>query len=151
MLALLPALHNLQRHAERYLGHRDGVLAGLALELYERRSGAYPDSLDELTPDLLPSVPVDRITGERVRYRLVDGTPLVYSVGFDRDDDRGRMANSGPRSHLAESAAEWLPLPSWRKTPDGDWGLYPQPSTHVPMPPRLPTTRPAEYGGEPVD
>ena len=146
VFVLLPALERFQQVAERHLGHRDGVLAGLALELYKRRHGRYPETLDELTPDLLPAVPADRITGKPVRYRLVGGRPLVYSVGADRDDDGGRPPTGGPRSHLAESAAQWPPLATGSQMREGDWILFPQPSTHVPAPPRLPTTRPAAYG-----
>jgi hypothetical protein len=41
-------------------------------------------------PDLLPAVPPDRYDGKPLRYQLVDGKPLVYSIGSDRDDDAGR-------------------------------------------------------------
>ena len=116
----------LQTSAERYLGHRDGVTVALALELYRRRHGTYPDSLDALVPDLLPAVPVDRITGDPVRYRLLDGRPVVYSVGADGDDDGGRVpvgATSGEPEPY--TAAVWGVAPG--EATDGDWVLHPTP------------------------
>ena len=110
--------------AERYLGARDGLLVGIALELYHRRHGRYPAMLAELTPDLLPSVPADRITGDPVRYRLVGGKPVVYSVGADRVDDGGRPAVAGrPPKSLSNAAAMWDV--SSADAPRGDWVLYP--------------------------
>ena len=72
------------------MGHRDGIVAGIALELYRRQHGEYPQTLDVLVPQYLPQVPADRINGEAVKYRLVNGKPLIYSVGADHDDDGGR-------------------------------------------------------------
>ena len=83
-----------QRNAERTLGHRDGIVVGIALELYRRKHGQYPAGLEVLVPEYLPAIPEDRITGEAVKYRVVEGRPIVYSVGVDRDDDGGRMPKS---------------------------------------------------------
>jgi hypothetical protein len=118
---------NLHVAAERYLGQRDGILVGIALEAFRRQHGGkHPDSLSELAPLLLPSVPLDRIDGKPLRYRLMDGKPLVYSVGVDRDDDGGRLpVNRGGKADPLR-AAQWDP--AFTKTPaDGDWVLYPQP------------------------
>ena len=112
-----------ERSAERYLGRRDGIVTAIALELYRRQHGDYPKRLDELTPLLLPAVPADRITGDPIKYRLVNGHPLLYSVGDDRQDDGGvpPMTADGPDY---SGAARW-PLPGQTVT-RGDWVLYPQ-------------------------
>jgi hypothetical protein len=106
-----------QEAVERQLGHRDGLLVGIALEIFRREHGRYPDTLDVLVLQLLPAVPADRITGEPVRYRLNNNRPLVYSVGADRNDDGGRPT-ARPRA-----AANWDAKPD--PMPDGDWILYP--------------------------
>jgi hypothetical protein len=124
VLVVAPSFEHTQWSAERYLGHRDGVLVGLALEAYRRQHGAYPKTLDELTPLLLPQIPADRITGEAVRYRIVDGQPIVYSVGVDRKDDGGRPPKVGARYDI-HAAAQWN-LSENQHIPDGDWILYPQ-------------------------
>jgi hypothetical protein len=114
---------------ERYLGRRDGILVAIALELYRRQYGSYPDSLDQLTPALLPHVPADRITGQPLRYRLIDGKPIVYSIGADRDDDGGSppVTKGGEPAPLA---AAWWEVPKERAC-DGDWVIYPEPEAQT--------------------
>jgi len=117
-----------QETVERSLGRRDGLLVGIALEVFRREHGKYPESLSDLVPQLLPEVPADRITGEPVRFRIVNSQPLVYSVGADRKDDGGRPArakSSQGGRYLAESqiAAVWDATSD--SMPDGDWVLYP--------------------------
>lgn len=87
--AALEDMQRAQMFAERYLGARDGLLIGVALEKYRREHGQYPSRLTELTPRFLAAIPADRITGAPVKYKLVAGVPLVYSVGEDRIDDGG--------------------------------------------------------------
>jgi hypothetical protein len=124
---LTPSLLQSGMSRERLLGDRDGLLVGIALELHRRQHGGYPDSLAALTPTLLPAVPPDRMTGRPVRYRLVDGKPLVYSVGADRDDDGGKLALN-PRTGIPEPhrAIQWGVAAD--KAADGDWVLYPPPT-----------------------
>ena len=124
----IPAYWRVQETVERSLGRRDGLLVGIALEVFRREHGKYPESLSDLVPQLLPEVPADRITGEPVRFRIVNSQPLVYSVGADRKDDGGRPArakSSQGGRYLAESqiAAVWDAAPD--SIPNGDWVLYP--------------------------
>jgi hypothetical protein len=123
-LALMsPTMQRLSTRGERYLGRRDGVLIGIGLELYRRQHGAYPKTLAELSPAVLPQVPVDRITGGPLRYTVLEGQPMIYSVGADRDDDGGRVpAFKGP-GHEGDpyGAAEWNRS---AKPLDGDWPLF---------------------------
>jgi hypothetical protein len=123
ILMLSPAVSRVHPQAERYLGRVEGALTGIALELHRRRHGRYPASLDELTPGLLPEVPADRITGDPVRYRLVDGRPVVYSLGADRDDDGGRLPIGRGGEPDDWVAARWHVPPA--KAKDGDWVLFP--------------------------
>ena len=71
-----------------------GVVVAIALEFYRRAHGRFPETLAQLTPTLLPHVPDDRITGDPVRYRLVNGRPLIYSLGPDGKDDGGHPADA---------------------------------------------------------
>jgi hypothetical protein len=124
-----PAAEAVQKSAEWSRGIRDGVLIGIALELYRREHGQWPASLDELTPRWLPILPVDRITGRPLRYRLVDGQPMVYSVGVDRDDDHGRLAprpaaqNAAPSSSFA-GPRYWKQEAVIEPAHDGDWVIW---------------------------
>jgi hypothetical protein len=121
----LPAVSGCQTRAERYLGRRDGLLVGIALELYRRQYGEYPHTLAPLVPLLLPAIPADRITGENVHYRLINGRPVVYSVGADRKDDGGRAAPTPADRDPEWDVADWSIAPE--KARDGDWILYPAP------------------------
>ena len=111
--------------AEFYLGERDGLVVVIALEAYHRRHHAYPKTLAALVPEFLTQVPADRITGEPVHYRLVDGKPVIYSVGADRDDDDGRLAIAPNGKTCPSLAVRWGIAPD--KAPDGDWMLFPIP------------------------
>jgi hypothetical protein len=121
LLVMAPSFNRTLVTAERTLARRDGVQIGIALELYRRRHGAWPQALAELSPAMLPAVPVDPITGGPLHYRIVDGRPVVYSVGGDRDDDGGRspLRDGKPDPMLA---AEWHNVPPQA---EGDWVLFP--------------------------
>lgn len=112
-----PSYRRSQTAAERTLGRRDGVVVGIGLELYRREHGNYPRDLGDLTPSLLTAVPADRISGEPLRYRVVDGRAVVYSVGADRKDGGGRAAP------MPLAAAVWETKTG--PAPSGDWLLYP--------------------------
>ncbi|MGN6724612.1 MAG: hypothetical protein ACTHLZ_01720 [Tepidisphaeraceae bacterium] len=134
--AAIPRIGAIANLAEQVRGQRDGALVGIALEIYHRRHGRYPEQLSDLTPDLLPAVPIDRMNGRPVLYRLKgqhpagdptacpSGCPIVYSVGADRDDDGGRVPVDIHGVAIPAAAIQWNAL-----TPaDGDWILYPWPT-----------------------
>ena len=135
---LMPAFGNAGRIAEYATQTRDATLTALALELYHRQHGDYPSSLDALTPQWLPKVPPARYDGRPIKYRLVDGQPLLYSVGVDRKDDGGRLpdvSSLGPdapnrAAQANRLARDWQPPPDpsrppAKPLPDGDWILWP--------------------------
>jgi hypothetical protein len=108
---------------------RDGVFIGIALELYHRANKKWPASLDELSPRWLPEVPVDRITGKPLHYKIVDDRPIVYSVGVDGDDDGGKLAKSSSGEVHPEYAEPptlgigHKPVPTAET--NGDWVIWP--------------------------
>lgn len=112
---------------------RSATLTAIALELYKRRHGGYPATLDELVPDLLPSLPRDMFTGDVLGYLVTDDGPILYSRGVDRKDDGGRPPKGAEDpNHSAASrwlwpdeVAEILANPNRRDSIDGDWILYP--------------------------
>lgn len=125
---LMPSLDRSNVTAERLATHRDAMQIAIALELFKRRTGNYPNNLSDLSPRLLPAVPADPCDGLPMRYKLVDGKPLVYSIGVDLDDDggtfptvrTGQAAQPAPHQYslaIGESAHRC----------DGDWILYPLP------------------------
>jgi|GEM_PF-3365250 len=92
----LVAIDNVRRTRDQNCTVQLGVRTVLALELYQSAHGEYPDSLDKLTPELLPEVPIDPYNGKPFGYRLIDAEndPLgrgyiLYVVGIDGEDNGG--------------------------------------------------------------
>ncbi len=112
---MTPAFARTAGLPERLRQKRDAVLTAIALELHRRRAGSYPPTLDELTPTLLPSVPMDRYAGQPLKYVLRDGAPLLYSVGVNKVDDGG--VPGGDRTRRMPDGSESIPK--------GDWILWP--------------------------
>jgi hypothetical protein len=139
VLYIFPGFQNIAMRGEVLTQQRDAMLAALAMQLHRRRHGAWPDTLEELTPFPLPEVPLDRFTGRPLLYRLIDGQPLLYSTGVDRNDDGGRAHRMG--NTLAERWEPWAKVNAPpRLVNDGfgnlvylgpkfdwDWILWPQP------------------------
>ena len=138
----MPSLTRASLMAEYITQERDAVLVAVALRIYHRRHGEWPATLDELVPHLLPRVPYDRYDGGPIKYRIVDGQPLLYSVGVDRDDDGGHIPDKvtlapGDRRFPNRAARNWRPpaKPAYPSPdtqsppiPDGDWILWRPPS-----------------------
>jgi len=124
VILMAARLANAQERTEKFLGYRDGVVVGIGLELWRRRHGEWPKSLDVLVPEYLPAIPADRTTGEAVKYVIAGGKPVVYSVGADRKDDGGKMGLTKDGKKQAAAAARWDV--EAEKAENGDWVLYPQ-------------------------
>ena len=111
---------------ERTLAFRDGTLAGIALEGYRRQHTHYPQTLTELVPDLLPTLPIDPVNGEPLKLIVRNGKPIVYSIGAARKDngDMPRMID-GKAANPSENLW-WAVAPA--RDVRGDWMIfYPQP------------------------
>jgi len=84
-------------------GHatRQQCIAMLALELYRSDHESYPDRLELLVPKYLPVVPQDPFENDKananMKYRLIENGNdyCLYSIGFDREDDNGKLSEWG--------------------------------------------------------
>jgi hypothetical protein len=124
---LLPALSVAFDAGERTVQQREAIEAVIALELWRRRHGAWPASLDELVPAYLPALPADRVDGQPLRYVVRDGQPVLYSIGRNRRDDGGQPSSN---ANDAQPIRFGPPAPRWDASsePDGDWILWPVPN-----------------------
>ena len=64
----------------------------LASQQYQRIHGEFPESIEQLVPKFLDSIPIDPMDAAStpLRYRREsDGTAVVWSVGIDGIDDGG--------------------------------------------------------------
>jgi len=66
-----------------------------ALRRYRMDLGRYPDSLSQLVPRYVKSVPIDPCGGKPLKYRAVKGGRefLLYSIGTNLKDDGGLAGN----------------------------------------------------------
>jgi hypothetical protein len=114
------ALYASLRKAERIEIAQNVVITAIALKRYELRHHQLPATLDQLTPDLLQTVPMDCMDGEPLRYRPnADGTFLLYSVGADGVDDGG---DPSLQKNIQSSNLYW------QNDHALDW-VWPQPAT----------------------
>jgi hypothetical protein len=88
-LVTLPALQKLAVACDRWHATLRCTTAALAAERYRHSHGDWPPSLDVVTPDLLPAVPIDPFTGDPLFYRRREDGVVIYSVGPDGKDDGG--------------------------------------------------------------
>jgi hypothetical protein len=70
-----------------------------ALERFRLVHGSYPGTLDALAPQFIDALPHDLINDQPLHYRPTDdGKFILYSVGWNEQDDGGKIvfAKAGP-------------------------------------------------------
>jgi hypothetical protein len=80
----------------RTLARQRAAIALIAAERYRLRHGRWPDSLAQLTPDLLPRIPLDPFSKATLLYGKRDDGVVIYSVGYDAKDDGGDVDGDHP-------------------------------------------------------
>jgi hypothetical protein len=71
------------------------VIAAIAVERYRLANGRWPESLQELSPNLLNTGPLGPFDGAPLRYRRVADGVVIYTVGNDGTDDGGNLNRAG--------------------------------------------------------
>jgi hypothetical protein len=87
--ALIPSLDRALLAAEKNRASLAILRLELALQEYRGRHGAYPSTLAALSPEIIPTVPVDPYGGESLLYQTGMGGYRLYSVGPNLKDDGG--------------------------------------------------------------
>ena len=71
----------------------------LALRAYRLDHGRYPDTLAELAPSYLKSIPTDQFSLKKpFRYRKTGAKYVLYSIGPDGKDNGGRAIEDPTQS-----------------------------------------------------
>ncbi|HEX2475890.1 MAG TPA: hypothetical protein VHK01_14155 [Lacipirellulaceae bacterium] len=100
LLVLLHDMSNTYREAHwattqatnRITAVRHLLKAEIALRKYRLETGRLPSQLNDLVPDYMSTLPTDPYdpNGGALRYAPTADGYVLYSVGYDRDDDGGR-------------------------------------------------------------
>jgi hypothetical protein len=92
-MMLIPAIDAMFEATARGEGANETMDVAIAIQRYRKAQGKLPESLDELVPDYLRSVPRDPFDGMPIRYLIDDdGAFRVYSIGRNRVDDEGVLS-----------------------------------------------------------
>jgi hypothetical protein len=96
------------------------TVTAIALKRFQLQRGKWPDTLTDLVPEFISSVPIDPYDGKPLRYHPnADGTYLLYSVAEDGVDNGG-----DPTLPVGISSSSLY----WQNTHARDW-VWPQPAT----------------------
>jgi hypothetical protein len=94
---LTPAVSRVGQSCRRHSAQTSSLLVLVAVERYRLKHRKWPDSLEALKPGLLKDIPLDPFDGKPIRYRKVADGVVVYSVGYDGNDDGGNINRSRPQ------------------------------------------------------
>jgi hypothetical protein len=88
---LMPSVTNVAMPHLRQQALLRSALAALAAERFRRDNGHWPAVLADLTPRYLEQAPVDPFDAQPLRLRALPDGIVVYSVGYDGQDDGGKI------------------------------------------------------------
>jgi hypothetical protein len=86
---IFPAMQAGFQYVARAGALRDALRLGVAVEKYRVGHGRLPARLEDLTPELIPVVPLDPFDGKPMRMRRTEHGLVVYSIGPDGIDNGG--------------------------------------------------------------
>ncbi len=89
---LVPSVNAISEGAARSQTKLAGTQCLIAVRRYELQHNKLPPDLATATSEAgLKKAPTDPFSGQPMRYKVIDGKPVVYSVGRDRKDDGGEV------------------------------------------------------------
>jgi len=80
---------------------------GIELEWYRRRTGSFPDSLQDLTLTRLQEPPIDPFSGRLLLYQHEGKGYVLYSVGENGVDDNGEWGWRQHRGKANPDTGKW--------------------------------------------
>lgn len=104
---LLPAIGKASRVHDQHALELAATRVMLAIEIHRARTGRPPGTLTDLTPGILPELPLDPYTRAPLNYAPAADSPLgytLYSAGFDQTDNGG-VSSLEPDSRASEQRA----------------------------------------------
>lgn len=96
----LPHLVSASRTAAAELAVNRLARTAVGIERYRVAKGAFPSVLTDLVPVFIPEVFQDPFDGQPLRYRQTPDGYVVYSAGYDREDNDGRRKRRDGRNGI---------------------------------------------------
>lgn len=123
---LMPVFLKVVDSAHQSQAHTNAVLTTTALHIHHQRTGRWPDTLAELTPHLLPTIPEDPFDpGRPIKYRLIDGVPHIYFVGSNGQDNQARRADDKYINSISSLSDRYTHAHSTAPEFQADWIIFP--------------------------
>lgn len=124
---LAPAFNKSVITAHKSEAHTDATLTTIAVHIHRLRTGRWPDTLDELTPHLLPTIPADPFDpGRPIKYRVIEGMPRVYFAGADGTDNHAARSTDNAQRDVSSLELRYAGDAATGPNVEGtDWIVFP--------------------------
>tara|TARA_R110002073_G_scaffold207517_1_gene367415 strand:- start:8372 stop:10429 length:2058 start_codon:yes stop_codon:yes gene_type:complete len=139
---MMPAVGSAVNRSFHAHQEHDAILAMLAIEIYTIDHNQLPETLEDLTPTYLPTIPKDlHNPGHPLNFKHIN-TPdssgyIIYSIGSDAVDDGGtdytnkrnypsfthRFPPSFDKDNNLRIDQAGVPIPAEPRGPEGNWIL----------------------------
>lgn len=113
-----------------FRSYRSSVALLIALHLHRLEHGSFPLDYSEIDAENFIAEPIDYLTGNKLPFIIENDSIIIYSYGWDRDDDKGRIINN--EEILFDDRIDFLTLDEYdamktseKNNFDGDMQLYP--------------------------
>lgn len=108
---MTPELFQLRASEERSRAYQAMTEIQIAISIFRQENSRLPESLSELTPAILPAIPLDPISELPFQYQSDETGFRLYSVGFDRVDRQGQgqtdSGYSGDDVNIVPQILDW--------------------------------------------
>jgi hypothetical protein len=106
---LFPSVSGAVAKSARLQTYVDAARVACALERYRLANGQFPETLDVLASHLIGSVPNDVMDGQPLRYLRTANGYILYSIGWNKTDDGGKLAwNNGKTPTVNSKSGDWV-------------------------------------------
>ena len=86
VISTVPRAYSQEAKLDAHLGAAEIAVAN---RIHRKKHGKYVNSLEQLSPEILPVLPLDPFTGKDYIYKKKDKGFIVYSLGKNLRDDGG--------------------------------------------------------------
>jgi hypothetical protein len=113
---LAPAMEKINIIAWRNKADIESTLAIIAIQRFKQEKEQLPDDLQELvSAGYLTSLPMDPFSNKPLVYKKTENDFTLYSLGYDFDDDGGKMPKKFTSEHIQDGDTVFWPVVEGKK------------------------------------